>query len=1255
MAKEPAKIHLVPHFHYDPVWIEDQRTYTNAACELVHHFLDACRDDAGYHVVLSELDYLRPFLAACADRRQFLNELVAAGRIGVSGSYSEPNEMLIQGEPLIRNLVYGRLYHEGVIGTKPTVYLPFDVFGHCLQLPQIASKAGFKAIIWSKNIIGTPPLCYAMSPDGTALLQKHERYWYYPETFEEFLDTVADGIEHQAVLGLNHDLRLMGHDMGEPRPWLTGKSAELARRDPAIVLSTPEKYLAALEPELRMRRTAIPVSGRDFSSYHLGTTVTRADLKIANRLAENRVLSAEKWATLAGILGALYPDRALDKAWRQILFGQHHDAITGVSADVPYVDLLAGYREALDLAAEVETRALSYIAGRVDTASGRRAPRDGIALVVFNPLGWARTDTCRARVRLHGRFAAGFKLTADNGRDVPSQIVARSTEGEDSWAEIVFLAADVPSLGYRTFYLAPAREFPEMPAFADSGETTIENDLVSVTADPAAGGGLTSVYSKHLKKEFVNSEVGPANEVVAISEKADREMAPWELFTTGEIVRGSDSPVTVEVLRGPVLSQLRITSVLPDRGTLVREVTLYRDLARIDLRTIVREYGGEHELLALTFPFDLPGARPTFEDRFAVVVRRPSQSRLDFRTHEEHNLSRCGLGAAQNWVDVGPSPSLHLTSGNRLVGSIPLSPCAVVTSADAKERSGARILMKALLSRGVTCTHRLDTDDPEGDPAACAFRISLGASNAYAAKLLQQSAAAAARLTEKNGENGWSGVLLRRPDPTGEWPDVPVLIAEAADNGGAEQLAELLAAAVGADALTLPESRDFSELADATVDHGIALINRGSLAASLENDGTLVAPLFHTSAWQMAPWGEGTLDRYFIPEHRTHVFEHSLLPHDGDWRQGGVVRAGHEVNNPLRAAQAAVRAGVLPTSFGLVTVDAPNLVIAALKPIGNPLASHHVDEASKPESGIILRAYEAEGRPVSAGIQFPTVPEAAWQTDLLENKTEDAEVTRPAWRRPAQVQIDVPACGIVSIAVKLSPLAESGPPKELGPSAEPYTPVHSRYWDHNLGAAPMGNLPVSLWMRGPVPVGKNTRFSLGLSNDSLDQEISGSVTMIAPEEWTMIPRRLPYRIAPNSPALYEIMVTVPEDARPCFIRAITEQFGQRVQEVIPVGDIAPLGISLQREQGRYIVRLTNPNADYIDGHVALVTPLESWGRAVDGCGLAAVTPRLHSFRIEANAEQQLAFEIQGDARGQWAIAKVAWYGNVQYVQEPGPG
>jgi len=1250
MAREPAKIHLVAHFHYDPVWIKDQRTYTKEAFELVKQYLEACREDPGYHIMLSELDYLQPFLASHSEHREYVRELIAAGRVSTGGSYSQPNEMTIQGEPLIRNLVYGRAYHEGILSAKPTVYMPLDVFGHCPQLPQIASKAGYQGIVWSKDIVGAPPLCFALSPDGTALLQKHEHYWYHPETFEQFLDIVADGLENQAALGLNHDLRFLGMDMAAPRAWLAGKSAELAQRDPAVVFSTPERYLAAVLPEIQLRRGSIPTTGRDLTFFHMGTPLTRAELKIANRLAENRVLNAEKWATLASLLGAIYPDLALDKAWRQVLFGQHHDAITGCTSDIPHLDLLAGYREALNLATEVADRSLSYIASRTDTASGRRAPRDGAALLVFNPLSQTRTDVCRTRVSLTGALASGFKLTSDSGRQVPFQVVARSSHDEEPWAEIAFLASHVPAIGYHTYYLAPARDLPAAPAFTETPHATIENEHVSITADAAKGAGLTSIYSKALRKELVKQAVGLAGEVIALSEQPDRESPPWEIFTTGNVVRAGDSPAKVEVLQGPVFSRLRFTSALPDRCELIQEVTLYRGLPRIDLRTVVANYRGVHELLLLNFPFDIAGARPTFEDRFAVIVRKPSQGRFDFRTSWHRNYSNCGLGAAQNWVDVGPSPSLALTSGDRRVGALALSPCLIITSPDLRERAAARPLEQALLSRGVTCHHQLDSEDLENDAGHFAFRISLGRRNAYSAKLLEQSPEAAARLADATAKQPWAGVLFKRPAVDGPGLEIPVLVADTNDEGGVVHLANLLAEAIRADDLKLPEAHDFCGLAAPADNHGVAVINRGSIEASLENDGSLAAFLFHTAAWSTYPWGQGMLDRFFVPEHRTHVFEHSLYPHAGDWREGGVVHAGLEVNNPLRAVQAPIAPGVLPTSLSFLSTASPNLVITALKPLGNPLAHHKVTERSRPENGLLIRGYECEGKPCSGTLRFVTAPEQAWLTDLHENKLEEAEITRPGWRRLPEVKLDVPACGIISVAARLTPIAETGPPKELGPSAEPYAPIHARYWDHNLGPAPVGNLPLSLWARGPVPVGKNTRFSLGLSNDALDREISGVVNMIAPPEWTMIPRQLPYRIAPGSQAVYEVMVVVPPEAEPCFIRAATEQHNQTVQDVIPVGDVQPLRVTFAREPEGYSVTIANPNADYVEGHVTLVTPLESWGRAVDSYALTEVTPRLHPFRIEARAEQRFTFKFTGPDPNLWAIAKVAWYGTLQYVQ-----
>ena len=1260
MSQERATIHLVPHFHYHSVYIEDQRTCAALAFDLVSRYLEACRKDDSYHVLLSEFDYLRPFLAVHSEQRGLVRDLIAAGRLSTAGAYNQPSELLIQGEGLIRNLLYGRLYHEDVLGAEPVVHMPFDVFGHCLQLPQIAAKCGFQALIWSKPILGAPPLCWVVSPDGTAVLQRNVCCVYTPHSLDELLETAGDALAAQAKLGLNHDLRLLGGDMTGPLPWLVGRAGELAQHDPRLVLSTPERYLAAVAPEAHLRSAVIPSLGQDFSWYHTGTLVTRAELKIANRLAENRLVSAEKWATLAALLGAQYPDPPLDKAWRQLLFAQHHDAITGTSSDIPFLDLLAGYREALELAADVEENALRCIAASVDTAPSKRGPREGSALVVFNSLGWPRTDICRVRVDLDAPLASGFGLADENGREVPCQIVARSGEGAKPSAEIVFIASDVPSVGYRVYYLSPASAPPPTPTVAESPEAIIENEYLSLRADAERGGGLVSLFDKRLQKELLDTPRGPGNEITALAERADRERPPWELFTTGAVARARERQARVSVVQGPVFGQLRIAAEMPGRCELLQEITLYRGIPRVDLRTTLHQYRGQHELLALTFPLAIRGAVPTFEDRFAAVVRRRSRGMLDFRTLEQHNLSQCGIGGAQNWVDVGPAPSLKVVSGGEAVRALPLGPCAIITSSDLKDRVAVRAIQKALLSRGVTCAHWLDTQVADADTRASAIGwslyISLGSGNSYSRQLLDRAPEAAALLAQGTAEREWGAVLLRGSDPQGELPDLPVLILETAQPGGLPRLAEMLAAEIAGGSLEIREEYDFSGLARPTDDHGMALINRGSLAASLESDGTLVALLFHTASWSNHPWGEGRLERFFVPEHKSHVFAHSLYPHAGDWRRGGVVKAGYEVNNPLCAVQVPIQRGPLPVQFSLISLDAPNVVITAIKPLGNPLAAHKTTARSHPESGFVVRVYECEGRPhTDVQTHFAAEPQEAWFADLVERRGREVQIAPARRRQPARVSFPLGACEIATLVVKLAPLADRGEPQELGPVTEPHQPIHCRYWDHNLGAAPMGNQPLTVWLRGEIPIGRNTRFPLGLSNDSLNRELAGVVDIIAPSHWTLIPRQVPYRLAPGSQAVYEIMVDVPPDARPCFLRAVTQCGEQMLQDVISIGEIVPLEVKLAREEQRFVVQVRNPNPDYVEGQVALITPLESWGSLVDTFALTAVAPRLYPFRLDPSGQEVFRFAVRGDMSSLWAVAKVMWYGRVQYVQESAPG
>ena len=82
---------------------------------------------------------------------------------------------------------------------------------------------------------------------------------------------------------------------------------------------------------------------------YTGKDVSFIDTKQAQRLAENTLIAAEKFATSRRLLGARFPTEAIDKAWRQLLFGAHHDGITGSESDQVYLDLLGGWREAVEL------------------------------------------------------------------------------------------------------------------------------------------------------------------------------------------------------------------------------------------------------------------------------------------------------------------------------------------------------------------------------------------------------------------------------------------------------------------------------------------------------------------------------------------------------------------------------------------------------------------------------------------------------------------------------------------------------------------------------------------------------------------------------------------------------------------------------------------------------------------------------------------------------------------------------------------
>ena len=158
-------MHMISHFHYDPVWWNTQGAYTslwtedppgackqNNAFALVAAHLEMARREPEYRFVLAEVDYLKPYFDAHPEDRADLLRFIAEGRVEVmGGTYNEPNTNLTGAETAIRNFVHGIGFQRDVLGASPATAWQLDVFGHDPQFPGMAADAGLTSSSWARG------------------------------------------------------------------------------------------------------------------------------------------------------------------------------------------------------------------------------------------------------------------------------------------------------------------------------------------------------------------------------------------------------------------------------------------------------------------------------------------------------------------------------------------------------------------------------------------------------------------------------------------------------------------------------------------------------------------------------------------------------------------------------------------------------------------------------------------------------------------------------------------------------------------------------------------------------------------------------------------------------------------------------------------------------------------------------------------------------------------------------------------------
>ncbi|MEX1176323.1 MAG: NEW3 domain-containing protein, partial [Mycobacterium sp.] len=1152
-------------------------------------------------------------------------------------------------ETAIRNFVHGIGFQRDVLGADPATAWQLDVFGHDPQFPGMAADAGLTSSSWARGPYhqwgpmagqkeghkGDPRRMQFRSefewiaPSGVGLLTHYMPAHYAGGWWMDSSTSLAEAEaatyelfrELKSVALTRNVLLPVGTDYTPPNAWVTDIHHDWNSRYtwPRFVCAIPSEFFAAVRAELAERGESASPQTRDMNPIYTGKDVSFIDTKQANRAAEDAVLGAERFAVFASVLtGARYPEAALAKAWVQLAWGAHHDAITGSESDQVYLDLLTGWRDAWELGTAARAGALEVLSRAVATVDR--------SVVVWNPLAHNRTDI--VTVHLDVPVGPGVRVLDADGAEVATVVA-------DDGHTLSWRADDVGSLGWRTYRLASGSD---PCGWEPVDGAAIANEFHRLRVDPARGGVVVSLIENASGREWI-APGGAGNELAVYTEHPAHPEAgegPWHLLPKGPVRCSSAAPASVQCYRSPLGERIVVRGAIGEVLRYTQTLTLWNGIDRVDCRTDIDEFTGADRLVRLRWACPVPGALPVSEVGDAVVGRGFGLMH-DHSSGEDHAVDTAVHpwtldNPAHGWFGLSCAARIRVGESTRAV-----SVAEVVAPTEAGAADLARDLMVALVRAGVTATcstaehtrygHlEVDSNLPDarislGGPEANVFTAAVlaAADPAYAAEVTRQLAFTGTARVFVPAASSLAAVWIPDADLRGVL-DLPVLIL--AGSGAIDAVVTDLAdAEITVDQQIAVDCGTFES-------RTVALINRGVPGFAVERDGTLHASLMRScTGWPSGVWIDPPArtapdGSNFQLQHWSHTFEFALVCGDGDWRGVDMPSRSAEFNHPLVAVVASEGGGELPADGSLLRVEPARTVqLGACKVTGNPTAtgsSAEVDPAS-----ITVRLVETTGAPTDITISSPVGRLTGLvAADLLETP-----------RLTADPPLRLHGYQIATLGARLeaTTLIDSGA-RALAPDAEAAQPLYARYWLHNRGPAPLGGLPAVAHLHPEALTaapGETVRLRLTVASDCSDATLSGAVQLRYPGGWDPGRDEIGFELPARGHREYDIDVIVPADAPPGRypLRAqlslsgeVPPAWRQSVEDVcvVTVGDpdsellrllTEPAGVVVRRgERSRIAVTVASGAAADLSLEAHLISPWGTWewmGPAACGAVLPA--------------------------------------------------
>lgn len=690
------RAHYVLSTHWDREWYQSFQNFRYQLVRLLDRVTAGLEDGRlrgafqtdGQAIILEDYLEIRP------ERREQLQRLAQAGKLVIGPWYVLPDEFLVSGESLIRNLRLGRQIARS-FGVEPSnAGFVCDLFGHNSQIPQIFAGFGIHAgLIWrGLNHLQTRHVRWRGADGAELVAYRFPGGGYCDYTFQvrhaldHKLETTTSSVQTDMDAYLRYEAEhtevdpILLFDGGDHEEWDQQTYAALLRYadrssdDFEVVHTSLDAYLAEVLPQAARISTVVEGElrepGRDYDDQQWvipGVLSSRVWIKQAN--AECQTLLCQwaepfsAWAHLT--LGVDLPQGFLDVAWKWLLKNHPHDSICGCSIDVVHEDMKYRFSQSRQITDRLTREATHQIAA---TVAGDLTDNE-LRVVVFNPLPQPLHESVELTLQIPVHWPQfneffgfepkpAFRIYDAHGRELPYQRLAQTTNRRkvrifttkfpDAYLThdvSVSVALTLPAMGYTTLTVAAepsgrATRYALTPSLV-TAENAMENQYLRVTIE--ANGTLT----------LLDKRSGATYRRLMTFEDCADIGDGWfhgQAVNDQVFVSTASSAAIALVHDGPQLATFRVrtTMAVPaafhfdDRMrrsdelvTLVIDslVSLRPGSDRLEVETKVANLASDHRLRVL---FPTGAAAETYlSDTPFDVVERPIPLRADNHLHRE--------------------------------------------------------------------------------------------------------------------------------------------------------------------------------------------------------------------------------------------------------------------------------------------------------------------------------------------------------------------------------------------------------------------------------------------------------------------------------------------------------------------------------------------------------------------------------------------------------------------------------------------